>query len=470
MNNLPSLKEFGKKLDLFRQLLADGKEEQASAIAQTVFENYVFSRDEFLRQEDELLAVQDQFAEMQEHSGKLEHKLKETLQSYNSDFQFFSKLCKALDHVNTLRSISDLPGMLDEISKELGVCKMAVVLDRDLCSGLVDEEVPTFYLKGCLRYIDATLNSNTNRVFIGPISKMMRPDVFFGDLEMSPEYGGSCFAFGMMNKYKPGEMIGLLSIYDPSVTRYHPEMGTDFLEHFCNSLASTLVDVINHERADILSHDVERITRHDLKTPLNAIINLPHVLLGGETDSSRIEMIKAIQDSGYKMLGLINRSYDIYRMESGSYVIKPEAVDLLSLLRRIEMELENLFESKKSQLKIFIDGRESEKEDVFMVKGEELLLFSMFANLVKNAVEATPLGDPVSVFLSEGEVHKVNIHNKGVVPDSIQKSFFEKYSTAGKVGGTGLGTYSASLIATAHGGEISMDSSVSDGTTVTISF
>ncbi len=103
MNNLPSLKEFGKKLDLLKQLFADGKEEQASGIAQTVFENYVFARDEFLRQEAELLSVQDQFTQIQDHSDKLELKFKETLQSYNSDFQFFSKLCNALDHVNTLK-------------------------------------------------------------------------------------------------------------------------------------------------------------------------------------------------------------------------------------------------------------------------------------------------------------------------------------------------------------------------------
>ncbi len=468
MNNLPSLKEFGKKLDLLKQLFADGKEEQASGIAQTVFENYVFARDEFLRQEAELLSVQDQFTQIQDHSDKLELKFKETLQSYNSDFQFFSKLCNALDHVNTLKDISDLPEILNDISRDLGVYKLSVVLDRDLCSGLIDEEIPTFYLKGCMRYIDATLNSNSNRVFIGPISKMMRPDIFFGDPDMSPEHGGSCFSFGMTNKYKPEKLIGLLSIYDPSVTRYHPEMGTDFLEHFCNSLASTLVDVINHQRAEILSQDVERITRHDLKTPLNAIINLPHVLLDGETDNSRVEMLKTIQDSGYKMLGLINRSYDIYRMESGTYVVKPEKVELLQLLKRISLELQNLFVFKQSQLKIYIDDKETQAGTFYTVQGEELLLFSMLANLIKNAVEATPPENPISVFLYDNEGIKICIHNEGAVPDSVKKSFFEKYSTAGKDAGTGLGTYSASLIAQAHNGNISMKSSPQKGTTVTI--
>lgn len=468
MDNLPSLKKLGEKLDLLKKLKDEGHDEQAEALAQNIFENYAFARDNCLRMEDNLIATRNTITELESNNRNLEQKLKETLAAYNSDFRTFQRFSNAQTYVNNLKSVSALPDILGQIASELGAYKISIVLDRDTCSGLPLDGIPTFHLKGCMRYIDATLCKEKNRIFIGPISKMMRPDIFFGDPDMSPENGGSCFAFGLMDKYHPERMIGLLSFYDPSVERYHPEMGTDYLEHFCSSLASAVTDVITHQKSELLHQDVDRITRHDLKTPLNAVINLPHLLLASETDHSRKEMIKSIQDSGYKMLALINRSYDIYRMESGSYVLKPEKVDMLPMVGQIRMDLLDRIESKRLELVITVNGQAPDGAAVFFVQGEELLLFSMLANLLKNSVEAAPENSSVNIAFSDSEGATVRIHNLGEVPPAIRDIFFEKYSTAGKAEGTGLGTYSAKLIANVHGGDIKMETSAVNGTTVTV--
>ncbi len=468
MNDLPTLNKFGEELDLLKQLSERGEIKKASVKAQSIFENYAAMRDMFLRQEDELFAAKEALEESEDKIEQLEKKLKEALTSYNSDFGLFRKFCRSLDYANKLKDLSELPDMLKRITAELGVHRVSIVLDRKLCEGLPDPGIPLFFLKGCSRFIDATLRKADNRIFIGPISRMMRPDIFFGDPAMTSGSGGSCFAFGLMDKYRPDEMIGLLSIYDPFVSRFNPEMGTDFLEHFCSSIASTIIDVINHQKAILLREDVNRITHHDLKTPLNAVINLPHLLLADEDNLEKREMIKGIQESGYRMLGLINRSYDLYKMESGNYRLDPENVDLIKIIQRIEFDLMDLIESKKSALEIIVNKEKWNGKDGFYFKGEELLLFSMLANLIKNGFEATPDGKNVTVTLSEEDGYLILIHNYGTVPVSIQKTFFEKYSTDGKIGGTGLGTYSASLIAKVHGGEINMTSSDAEGTSVTI--
>ena len=54
---------------------------------------------------------------------------------------------------------------------------------------------------------------------------------------------------------------------------------------------------------------------------------------------------------------------------------------------------------------------------------------------------------------------RITLDNKGAVPAAIRDSFFEKFSTAGKQGGTGLGTYSARLLTEAQGGTIAMETS-----------
>lgn len=88
---------------------------------------------------------------------------------------------------------------------------------------------------------------------------------------------------------------------------------------------------------------------------------------------------------------------------------------------------------------------------------------------MKNAVEASPQGENIAIEARLKDKSIVLcIHNEGVVPENIVDTFFDKYVTEGKSGGTGLGTYSAKLIAETMGGKISMSSSVDSGTAITI--
>ena len=213
-----------------------------------------------------------------------------------------------------------------------------------------------------------------------------------------------------------------------------------------------------------LREDVERITRHDLKTPLNIIIGLPDVLMDDENlYPNQREQILLIQKTGYRMLEQINRSMDIYRMEQGLYELQPQPVILEPLLGRIQVELESLARQRSVEILI-----QSEKNTVVM--GEELLLFSLFENLIKNALEASPKVQAVTITMKKDADGSgmVRIHNHGAVPEEIRDRFFDKYATSGKRSGTGLGTYSAKLIVETHGGSISMRSSRVEGTEVTV--
>src|SRR5262249_4542477 len=100
---------------------------------------------------------------------------------------------------------------------------------------------------------------------------------------------------------------------------------------------------------------------------------------------------------------------------------------------------------------------------------EELLCYSLLANLLKNAVEASSEGATVAVtFGRQLEGVLIDIHNDGAVPAAIRDRFFEKYATVGKAGGTGLGTYSARLMARVQAGDITMKSSDDEGTTLSV--
>nr|WP_320191540.1 response regulator [uncultured Desulfobacter sp.] len=217
-----------------------------------------------------------------------------------------------------------------------------------------------------------------------------------------------------------------------------------------------------------LRNEVEGIARHDLKTPLNALITIPELLLLEDNIApSHREMLKMISMAGFRVMDIINSSIDLYKMEKKKYRLRPIAVDLVKIFRQIKGEIFHLMGEKNIALKMTIAGLPAGEDDTFMVYGEQMLFYSMFISLVKNAVEASPVGNCVTVDMNtKGETPIVMINNQGVIPEAIQKTFFDKYVTHGKSDGTGLGTYSARLIAQTLGGRLSFCSVKEDGTTL----
>ena len=229
-------------------------------------------------------------------------------------------------------------------------------------------------------------------------------------------------------------------------------------------------DITVRKEAEQLREDIERITRHDLKNPLNGIIGVPQVLLSdGNLDEGQKEMIKMVEQAGYSMLGMIDSSLSVYKMEQGTYQLNPERIDLLPIIRRIIAEDQNLMHAKYLGVTMLCNEREVELDTTFLISGEELLCYTMISHLLANALEAAPDHSEVRITLEIADSFAcIRLHNDGAVPEAVRDRFFEKYATAGKSKGTGLGTYTAKLIAETHGGDISMSTSESEGTAITL--
>lgn len=217
-----------------------------------------------------------------------------------------------------------------------------------------------------------------------------------------------------------------------------------------------------------LREDVERITRHDLKTPLNAIIGFSRVLMTHDNmTEAQLKYLKMVRESGLVMLRMINRSLDIFKMERGIYSLNPASLNILKVIGKVMNEMQTLAEQKQVTVNILINGNPPSGDEIFSAYGEELLCYSMLANLIGNAVEASPNSEAITIdLINEAETAVIRIHNKGVVPEDIRENFFGKYVTSGKESGTGLGTYSARLIAETQGGSIGLETSEEKGSTV----
>ena len=213
-----------------------------------------------------------------------------------------------------------------------------------------------------------------------------------------------------------------------------------------------------------LREDVERISRHDMKTPLNSILGAAR-LLGEDRgfSSDQRELVGVLQRAGLRLLEMVNLSLGLYKMETGSYEFRPQAVDLRELVSRVLVDLHSQAEAQ--QVALHWPG--SSGAGPVLVRAEELLCYSIIANVVKNAIEAAGAGHQVSVTLSAGDPVALAVHNPGQVPPEVAGRFFDKYVTGRKSGGTGLGTYSARLMAKAQLGDLRMHTGEA-GTLVTL--
>lgn len=228
-------------------------------------------------------------------------------------------------------------------------------------------------------------------------------------------------------------------------------------------------DISERKRIETLRDDVERIVRHDLRSPVLAMQTLFKLL--GKADNlteSQHELLESVERSSRRMSNIIDMSRALHLMEIGRYELHPTPVDVLEQAKASLEDLGPLVRAKKITVKILVEDVMATSKSVFMVDSEPLLIYALLANLLKNGVEASPEGGTVTLNCIRRDGVLLTIHNDGVIPEPIRETFFEKYVTVGKRQGTGLGTYTARLIVITMDGDIDFVTSETRGTTISI--
>ena len=225
----------------------------------------------------------------------------------------------------------------------------------------------------------------------------------------------------------------------------------------------TVRDISIRKQAEERREAVEKILRHDLKNSLGAILGFSEIL--GMDDSLSGEHRKwadAIYRSGEMMLRQIESYLALERMEQGTFRFAPVPMDLLECLRELSMSLSGKAKSFDVGIVLRHCGAPVRGNDSCGIISERPLVFSMLNNLLKNAIEASPSGAEVFIDVEKtGEEYiTVSIKNEGEITDAVKRRFFDKFVSHGKHDGTGLGTYSAKLIAETIGGKIALSTAL----------
>lgn len=236
-------------------------------------------------------------------------------------------------------------------------------------------------------------------------------------------------------------------------------------------LVGVIADITDQKRMEKLREEVDRITKHDLKGQLTSLVNIPRLLrISGDLNQKQLEMVQMLEDAGFQMLDMFNSSLNLYRMETGLYNFTPSKVDIVAIIHKAFYYLRSMMEQKNLKWSVMVDGVPVDNDLSFFIEGDEILCYSVFFNLLKNACEASSTGETIRIDMLEVGGKLIRINNNGVVPKEIRETFFEKFRTSGKRYGTGLGTYVAKLMTETMGGTIDFSTSNELGTTIFLKF
>jgi len=227
-------------------------------------------------------------------------------------------------------------------------------------------------------------------------------------------------------------------------------------------------DITERKQEEEFRENVERIIQHDIKSPLINLFSLAQLVVDEVNDISMMQAFPQILLGIRQVIHLINSAEPLRQMEKDEYTPISTPVEIYKILDTVKESLAVL--SSQNQVDIVLQATALDcSPGGPQLCGEAFLLEDMFMNLVKNAVEASPQAGLVTIACQTvpGAL-RIVIHNAGAVPEAVRGRFFEKYATSGKTCGTGLGTYSAQLIAKAHGGRIEFTTSEAEGTRVTV--
>ena len=215
---------------------------------------------------------------------------------------------------------------------------------------------------------------------------------------------------------------------------------------------------------------------HELRTPLNAIIGFCQMMI--EDKESRIPeerrrgYLADIQFAAGHLHDLISDILELARIESGQEKLERRLVDVVDLCERVAKMFEP--DAKANAINLtFARIDENETSAVRLV--DDRLVTQMLINLLTNSMRFAPESGSVTLklALSDDETTvSVTDNGAGVSPEDLKIIMepFQQGSTkaARGQGGVGLGLSLTKGMAELHGGAITIESALGEGTTVTL--
>lgn len=215
------------------------------------------------------------------------------------------------------------------------------------------------------------------------------------------------------------------------------------------------------------------IVSHQLRTPLSALKWSLDLLRGkrlGEINVKQKEYLDIINESGIKMIKLVNDLLNVTRIEQGKLTLQFKSFSIVELIEDVLKELKLLAQVHDVEIK-FTDDKKLPN-----VYADPDKIRMVIQNLIDNAIKySKKRGGHVEIKADKDGGNKkmirVNVKDDGLgIPVFLQKQVFDKFFRGEslvrqKVEGTGLGLFIAKGFIKICGGDIGFNSEENKGST-----
>ena len=199
---------------------------------------------------------------------------------------------------------------------------------------------------------------------------------------------------------------------------------------------------------------------HELRTPLTAILGWTHLARSGKLDEPQLlRAVETIERNARSQSQLIEDLLDVSRIITGKLEIKPQSVNLCSVIDAAIEAGSPAFNAKDIQVEQVMDP------GAYFVSGDANRLQQIFWNLFNNAVKFTPEGGRVRVELRRDDFRiRISVSDSGIgISSEFLPYIFDRFrqadgSTTRVHGGLGLGLSIVKHLVDLHDGTIEVES------------
>ena len=229
-------------------------------------------------------------------------------------------------------------------------------------------------------------------------------------------------------------------------------------------------DITQGIRLETMRRDFVANVSHELRTPLTVLVGFLETMRELKLDPERSrDYLNLMAEQGRRMQRIIDDLLTLSTLESAPEPPRDERVDMALLLSRIHGEATALSAGRQ---RVTLDA-----EQGFDLLGTESEIASAFGNLASNAVRYTPQGGEVRlIWRSSQKGAEFTVEDTGVgiesehIPRLTERFYRVDRGRSRQLGGTGLGLAIVKHILNRHGGRLTIESKLGQGSRFAVLF
>lgn len=394
--------------------------------------------------------------------------------------QSFESHSKGLGKDYLVYSFSPAKGRFATIFSDISALKRAESQIRKLSEAVKQSPASIVItdMEGTIEYVNPRFVEETGYTFeeaVGQNPKVLKSgeqsDLYYKNMWETIS-SGNFWTGEFHNKKKNGELYWEAAVIAPikdekGVTTNYLAVKEDITEMKKMQVAL--------ENAKLKAEESERLKAaflanmsHEIRTPMNGLLGFVDLLKDPNLSyEEKMEYITIIEESGHRMLNIINDLINISKVESGQMQLNLADSNINDQIRFIQ----NFFKLEASNKGIELITSCPLESDLSIIKTDREKVYAVLTNLIKNAIKFTAKGTITVGYVIKDNKMEFYVKDTGRgIPSDKLKAIFDRFQQvdtqlSNGIEGSGLGLTISKAYIEMLGGKIWVDSLVGEGST-----